>query len=152
LPRFWGVDRYEVETNADHILDRMLSPDFDPAREIVLEEEPSFPIEAGEGEPAIIRSYDYDANEIRVVVDAGRPCLLVHSENWFPYWHAFRSGVELPIYRANGVIRAIPIPAGRSEIVFRFVSRPFEVGMSITWAAVGLFVLTLLGLRLRKRN
>jgi hypothetical protein len=122
----------------------MLSEDFDPAHRAILEVDPGVTFERGEGEAAIVRSYEYDANVIRVTVDAARPCLLMHSENWFPYWHAFRGGEELPILRADGVIRAIPLPSGTSDLEFRFVSRPFEIGKWITLATLLLLALVLL--------
>jgi hypothetical protein len=144
LPRFWVVDEYDVEPNTERILERMLSEDFDPAHRAILEVDPGVTFERGEGEAAIVRSYEYDANVIRVTVDAARPCLLMHSENWFPYWHAFRGGEELPILRADGVIRAIPLPTGVSDLEFRFVSRPFEIGKWITLATLLLLALVLL--------
>ena len=151
LPRFWTVERYTVETNPDAIIDLLLSADFDPARTVVLEEDPAIAMQAPGGEPAIVRSYQYHANEIRVVVEAERPCLLVHSENWFPYWHAYRGDEELPIYRANGVIRAIPLPEGISEVRLNYVSEPFRIGRGVTCASLAVVGIGLAVLRARRR-
>jgi hypothetical protein len=41
-------------------------------------------------------------------------------------------GQDVPILRAYGVIRAIPLSPGAHEVELRFVSEPFELGKKIS--------------------
>lgn len=136
--------------------------------------------------PGTVESYAYRGNSIDVVVTATRPCLLVQSENWFPYWSAestpapggggggngegaggggdahgdgsgsagkadggYGDGRALEIYRANGVIRAIPLEPGRQTIRLTFRSEPFERGK---WISLATFVLVTGGIVAGRRR
>ncbi|HMB69139.1 MAG TPA: hypothetical protein VKU85_07495, partial [bacterium] len=145
LPRFRLVEEFEVVSDRSTIAARLLRDDHDPSRTVILEEDPGFPSPAPDpaaGPPGTILSYEYDGNDIRAVVRADRPCLLVHAENWFPYWHAWRGEEELPILRADGTVRAVPLPPGEHELRFEFVSVPFEVGKRVS---LGTLLLVLAG-------
>ncbi|SFR92713.1 membrane protein YfhO [Dyella sp. OK004] len=48
------------------------------------------------------------------------PGWLVVSELDFPGWHAQVDGAPLPIHRANGMFRAVCVPAGQHTLEFRF--------------------------------
>lgn len=136
LPRFRLVDAYEIVADRSAVPERIADPSFDPARSVLLEESPGFPSVAGEAPPGKIEGYRYLGNEITAQVEVDRPCLLVHAENWFPYWHATVDGAETPILRAYGTLRAIPLGPGRHEVDLRFRSAPFEAGKRITGATL----------------
>jgi hypothetical protein len=143
LPRFRVVDDWEVARGPAAVTARLLDEGFDPERIVLLEEDPGIPRRdaAAVTEAGRVMGYDYRGNEIRIQVEASAPCFLVHAENWFPYWHAFVGGTEVPILRAYGTIRAIPLPAGHSDVVLRFRSAPFEWGRGLSSAAiVGLMI------------
>ncbi len=143
LPRFWLAPDWEIAKGPAEIVPRLLDDAFDPARSVLLEEEPGIPRAgvAADSIPGVVTGHRYAGNEIHVDVDAARPCLLVHAENWFPYWHAFVDGAEVPILRAYGAIRAIAVPAGRHEVVLRFRSAPFEWGRTLSLATIALLLL-----------
>lgn len=152
LPRFRLADAYEVILDRAAIPARIADPSFDPARTVILEEDPVFPPGSGDTPPGRITGYRYLGNEITAQVEVDRPCLLVHAENWFPYWRATVDGAEAPILRAYGVIRAIPLAPGRHEVDLRFVSEPFELGKRITGGTLLAAALALaLGARRRRR-
>lgn len=147
MPRFWIVDQYETQPDRSKIPARIADPSFDVARSVILESDPGFPSAANDsasaagdsaaGAPGRILNYAYRANDIDVEVEVPQPSLLIHSENWFPYWHAFemegdRLGPELPILRANGALRAIPLQPGSHKIGLRYTSQPYERGKMLT--------------------
>jgi hypothetical protein len=137
LPRFRLASDWEIARGSAEVAARLAADDFDPARTVLLEEDPGVPRGGAADASAIGRvvGWEYDGNEITADVEAARPCLLVHAENWFPYWHAFVNGVEVPILRAYGALRAVPVPAGASRVELRFRSVPFERGRAISLAA-----------------
>ncbi|GJM43382.1 MAG: hypothetical protein DHS20C21_02240 [Gemmatimonadota bacterium] len=140
LPRFRVVEQYEVVTDRSEIVPRLLADGHDPAVTALLEEDPGYVPEFANPEPAgRITGYVYAGNEIRIDVSAQRPCLVIHAENWFPYWHARDSNEELPILRADGTLRAIPVSAGDHEITMSFRSQPYETGK---WVTLGTLLVT----------
>jgi len=55
---------------------------------------------------------------------------VVFSETWYPGWEAQVDGQIVPLYRADYLFRAVPVPAGTHEVTLRY--RPREV----LWGAV----------------
>jgi uncharacterized membrane protein YfhO len=82
--------------------------------------------------------------------------LAVFSEIYYPKgWRAFIDGKEVPILRANYVLRALEIPQGKHTIEFKFEPKPYVVGNKITFASSWVVLLTLLcclGLVLKKEH
>ncbi|MEB3323638.1 MAG: hypothetical protein VKI81_12515, partial [Synechococcaceae cyanobacterium] len=152
LPRFWVAGNWEVIEDRAAIPARLADPAFDVASTVLLEEDPGLARNPAGGEPGTVWSYAYDGNRIRIDVEADRDCLLVHSENWFPYWRVFEGDRELPILRANGAIRAIPLSPGRHELEFRYRSPPYVLGRAITGFTLLVVIGTAVLLRVRSRG
>lgn len=78
--------------------------------------------------------------EIVLRVHALRPALLCLSEVWFPGWEADVDGAPASILRANGIFRAVPVPAGEHDVRLRYRPRPLRVGLVIALASIALVV------------
>jgi hypothetical protein len=141
-PRFWLASEWQLVPDRATAHARIADPGFEPARTVLLETDPGLPADEASGgeEPGVIRTYEYIGNEIRVTVETTRDCLLVQSENWFPYWHVLEGERELPLLRAYGVMRAVPLGPGSHSLRFVYRSVPYEAGKWITLATVGLAV------------
>lgn len=72
--------------------------------------------------------------------------LLVTSDLWFPGWRAFVDGAETNVLRANYAMRAVAVPRGEHEVVFRY--RPTHFGLA---ASLSLLTLLALGVALAWR-
>jgi len=89
----------------------LLSPDFRPEEEVVLNAEAPVALPGGrvQGE---IQWLERGPNRLRLRVQSQDPALLVLSENWYPAWKARVGEEEAPVLRANHTLRAVPVQAG----------------------------------------
>ncbi|MCD4738644.1 MAG: YfhO family protein, partial [Anaerolineae bacterium] len=79
-----------------------------------------------------VRVTGYQASSIQTEMSSQCNSLLVFSEVFYPGWRAWVDGEETRIYRANGLFRAIALPAGTHQIELRFIPRTFWIGVSIS--------------------
>jgi len=117
----------------------MLSPAFDPAREVVLGEAP--PVTLPGAVEGGVEWLERTPNVLRLRVESDGPALLVVADNWYPAWHATVNGSEAPVLRAYHTLRAVPVPAGTSTVEMTYRS-------SVVLWSLWLSVLLTLGLLL----
>ncbi len=120
-------------------VERILSPDFDPAARVVLPEAP--PIELpGAPVDGEVEWVERELNHHVLRVRTASPALLVVADNWYPAWRARVDGEEAPVLRANHTLRAVPVPAGEHRVEMTYDSVVLERS---GWASVVTLVLLL---------
>ena len=68
--------------------------------------------------------------------------LIVFSEIYYPKgWHAFVDDKEVPLLRADYVLRAVEVPAGAHKIEMRFEPKPYTIGNKVTIASSWLLLI-----------
>jgi len=74
----------------------------------------------------------------RVEIDAvlERPGLLILSDIFYPGWKLTVDGVPATIYRANRMMRAAALSAGKHHLVYTYEPRSFQVGGIVTIGAI----------------
>lgn len=89
---------------------------------------------------------DYKPNKLTYESNNTTDGLVVFSEIYYPKgWVATIDGREVEILRANYVLRALQIPAGKHTIVFEFKPAPYYIGNKVTMASSWLVLLILVG-------
>lgn len=83
----------------------------------------------------------YEANEAKYEVDSERGGLVVFSEVYYPGWTATVDGQPVEVGRANYVLRAINVPAGKHEVVFEFKPQSIQTTETIAYLALGVLAL-----------
>ena len=92
-----------------------------------------------------IRLVSAEPNEMVYEADVPAPSLAVFSEVYYPEgWTATIDDQEVPILRANYILRALEVPAGKHTIRFQFAPRSYEIGNAVTVFASGLLVVGVL--------
>lgn len=97
-----------------------------------------------------VDAYDVqvDRDAVRFRVDAPQDGVVVINEAWYPGWKAWVDDESTPVFRANLLVRAIPIESGAHRIEMRF--EPADASWRIAWWMTLLVVLATLLVRRRK--
>jgi hypothetical protein len=135
LPRAFVVGRAVPLPDPPELLTALETTDF--RREVLLEDpstEPGSDSKAREYEVANLRVYQ--PNRVVVDVDGVAEGWLVLTDPWFPGWSCTVDGEPTEIHRANSLFRAVKVPAGRHEAIFRFYPESYRLGRLIS--AVGM--------------
>ncbi len=77
-----------------------------------------------------VERLEWTPNEISII--ARGPGTLVLSEIEYPGWSARVEGEEQPIQSAHGILRAVELPEGTHEVVFRYLPRMAMLGTAMT--------------------
>ena len=88
----------------------------------------------------------YEANALTFEAETDRERLAVFSDIYYPGWQCTIDGEPAPILRADYVLRAVVIPAGKHQIAFRFDPQSLHTTEAI--ANTALIALALLALAL----
>jgi hypothetical protein len=95
---------------------------------------------------ATITIAEHKPNYLKYESQSAADGLAVFSEIYYPKgWKASIDGKPAEILRADYVLRALALPAGKHTIEFRFQPDAYFVGNKVTLAASWILLLTLLG-------
>jgi hypothetical protein len=83
------------------------------------------------------------SDEIRLQVETQVDGLVAIQENYAPAWTATLNGTPVEILQANHAFMAIAVPAGKHEIVIRYVPRMFYIGCSISGSILVILLISL---------
>jgi hypothetical protein len=149
VPRVYFAGNVVVEAGIDDALQRMTRADFDPFSTVILDQAPGSAVAVLGKARAEIRRYENQTVDIDAAVDA--PCMLVLADSFDPGWRAYVDGKEERIFRANAFFRAVPFPAGKHRVEFRYEPLSFTIGAVISLATLcGMFLWTAIVLLARR--
>jgi hypothetical protein len=176
LPRLLLVHEYVQIDDRDEIFQTLNSPEFDPQRTVILQEEPD-PIpqsmgspagEAGRGNPnEYARLLDEDTDTLLIEANLESPGILVITDGYSRFWRAramepddgsaaappsSSTQTKYTVLPANYILRGLPLEAGRHRVRVEFVSPGFRIGRwisAVAWA--GLIVVGLISHVRRRR-
>ena len=134
LPRAWIVHS-AIEASQSETLKQLGSGGVDPRQTALLERTP--PDLDRPEDPSADRATvtEYEADRIRLETATGARGLLVLSEAYYPAWKAYVDGESVPLYAADHVLRAVPVPAGEHSVELRYESWSLRTGLAISLAA-----------------
>jgi hypothetical protein len=97
---------------------------------------------------ATIRLTDYKPNHLTYESDSKVAQVAVFSEIYYRGgidWKAYVDGQETPHFRANYILRAMTLPAGKHKIEFKFDPPAVKMGQQIDRFAAAAWILLLVG-------
>lgn len=161
LPRAWLVKDFKIMA-PDAILSALRMSDFNPVREVFLEEKPElnppspplskegiFAVPTDNLQNKVELKYESN-NRLLLDVELTENAFLVLSDTYFPGWKVFIDGKKGKIYRADYNFRAVPLGAGKHQIEFIYDPLIFKVGAIITF--LGIIGCLAIGLGIRHRK
>ncbi len=101
-----------------------------------------------------VKLLSYEPNKLTYEVNSPKGGVIVFSEIYYPGWQAFIDGEEVPIGRADYILRAMNVPAGKHTVEFTFDPVSLHATETIAFCALallGIGVLIALFFTFRKR-
>ena len=143
----WLVSNYSMVDSADEEI--MSLNAFNPAKQLVVDKRFADQVNGFVGSVdslARIKMTQYSPNGIQYEYQSANEQLAVFSEMYYqPGWNAYVDGKLSPHFRANFVLRAMRLPAGKHKIEFKFEPKAFYVGEKISLFSMLLFFAMVLG-------
>ena len=134
LGNAWFVSEIEIVNTANNEIDALSN--FEPSATAIVHKEFESQLSKKEFEKnGQINLRSYSPNKLVYESESTSPQFAVFSEIWYgpdKGWKAYINGKEANHIRANYVLRAMEIPAGKNEIVFEFKPEIYYKGETIS--------------------
>jgi hypothetical protein len=119
---------------------------FNPAEEAIVDNSFKSTINGWQAadSSSTIKQTAFDFENIKYESNSSAPHLAVFSEIFYKDWKAYIDGKLTPVAKADYVLRAMLIPAGKHTIEFKFEPKVYQTGYTIS--SITGWLLTLLAL------
>jgi len=120
LPRATLFSNWEIVTNDEAALAKMIEPSFDPARAILLTK--PLPAQPSGTNPdlAAVKITSYAPATIHLEAAPTKPSVLMMADKYDPDWQVFVDGKRGEVLKCNYLMRGVYLEPGKHEIEFRF--------------------------------
>lgn len=134
LGNAWIVREFNLVENADAEIEAL--NDFDPETTTIVDRRFEGQLSGFFSKDTITGSVlltSYQPNELSYKFDSEEDELVVFSEIYYDKgWNVYIDGEKIPYFRANYVLRAMVVPAGNHEIVWKFEPKVYYTGGKIS--------------------
>jgi hypothetical protein len=117
-------------------LSALAHPAFQPRKQVFLPLAAAGIVKTRGGGMARIVATNFTPEHIRIRVEATGPAWVVLAQTHYPAWQATVNGQKTTVWKANHAFQAVEVPGGSSEVIFRYVDRPFRAGLALTLASL----------------
>lgn len=148
----WFVDKVSYVNNANEELSALGTTDL---RHTVVADK-AFSDVLGQSKAndstAMVRLEKYEPNKLEYSVSSKNGGVVVFSEIYYPGWNATVDGVEVPVGRANYILRAISVKPGSHKVVLDFHPKSVSVTETIAYIATAILILMFVAIVIVKRK
>ncbi len=143
----WFVNDYELAETADDEINKLKT--LDPANKAIINRKYAEQIKGLK--PIFDSAANITLTEVApdyVIYESNTSSeqLAIFSEIYYPHgWVVTVDGEEVDHFRANYVLRAMRVPAGKHTIKFEFIPKIYHTGVAISYAFSAVYFLLLFG-------
>jgi len=141
FPRSFLVNKFQIVREGKAFEFLAKNPNFDLRHEVILEEPlPDLwatQLKTSDPNDSNTKILSLSANKVIINTDSNSSSLLVLTDAYYSGWHAFVDGKETHIYRGDGLVRTVLIPAGNHTIEFSYMPKSFVIGLSVSLTTAG---------------
>lgn len=154
LGNAWFVNDVKYVANANEEIAALGI--IDPATTAVVDNRFKEQVKAISSEGSITLK-EYDANHLVYECESNEGGTVVFAENYYPGWRSYIDGEEVEHGRANYILRAMNVPAGKHIVEFYFDPQSLHITETIAYIAltlllIGFIVAIVLQLRKEKQT
>ena len=144
LGNAWFVDEVQYVNNANEEIDALHK--MAPAKVAVVDKKFAELVKqtAAPDSLSSVTLVAYEPNDLKYEVDSEKGGVVVFSEIYYPGWQAYIDGVEAPHGRADYILRAMNVPAGKHTVEFKFDPKSLHMTETIAFVALGLLAVAVL--------
>jgi hypothetical protein len=144
----WTVHQTVLAENRNQLQDLLNAPGFDPFSTAVLLDAAA--VELGDPSADVVTLTHFEPNRVKLDARLSTGGLLVLGEVAYPGWQVYVDGKRATLQTADGVLRAVALPAGKWDVEFRFRPGTFYAGAAISSLTILVVVAVAVGSRLRR--
>ena len=148
----WFVDKVSYVNNANEELSALSTTDLRHTAVV----DKAFSDVLGQSKAndstAMVRLEKYEPNKLEYSVSSKNGGVVVFSEIYYPGWNATVDGVEVPVGRANYILRAISVKPGSHKVVLDFHPKSVSVTETIAYIATAILMLMFVAIVIVKRK
>ena len=137
----WFVDEVVYANNANEEIEAIHG--LNPVQKAVVDKQFASVVKASS--PADLTSYvellAYEPNALKYEVNSANGGTVVFSEIYYPGWQAWIDGEEVEHGRANYILRAMNVPAGKHVVEFKFDPDSLRATETIAYIALALLAM-----------
>ena len=153
-PRASTVPTWIVADSTAEAFERVLEPGFDPARTVVVEEDPGLtPVDGAV--PGEATYSEVDPEHVHVEAVATAPSVVVVRNSYDEHWSATVDGRPAEVLAVDGFLQGVAVEAGPHEIELTFRDPAIGRGLAVSalvWLALGMALATCLVAESRRRR
>jgi hypothetical protein len=142
----WFVSNIRIADNANDEM-RMVG-EINTKKEMVVDKSfaSQLPVKLITDTTARIALVKYEPNDLIYTFSSKTDQVVVFSEIYYDKgWNAYINGKLVPYVRANYLLRAMPLKAGKYDIEYKFEPKAYSIGNAIALISSLLLILSILG-------
>ena len=144
LGNAWFVNEVQYVNNANEEIEALHQ--VNPAHVAVVDKKFQNEVKASAGADSLstIVLTSYEPNALKYEVNSPKGGTVVFAEIYYPGWRSFIDGKEVSHGRADYILRAMNVPAGKHVIEFTFDPKSLHVTETVAFIALGILGLAIL--------
>jgi|GEM_PF-3475093 len=137
LAKVTFVPQAEFLSSNTEILKRLADHSWDPRKTVLLssaqkELVPPSDVKASSVQQDAVELTTYTPTEIQINVQSAKSGYILINDQYDPDWQVQLNGRDVPLLRADWLMRAIAVPSGESSIVMRYVAHYRIAGLVLS--------------------